>query len=89
MPRSSKEISIEWLKGLSDKEKEDFKVVLRHSTVVLQPLLNIVDDKLNVLERKESDFSTYDAGYAHVQAFINGKRASLLEIRRLLEFIEG
>lgn len=84
----SKRLSLEWTKGLDGKDKEDMETVVRHSTIVLQQLLNIVDDKLGVLDRKESDFSTYDSGYPYTQAHINGKRASLEEIRRLLEFIE-
>lgn len=90
MSRSSKGLPLEWLKGLEGKEKDDMEVVVRHSTIVLQKLLNIVDDKLDVLERKEVDASTYkNPAYAYEQAHINGKRASLLELRRLLEFIEG
>lgn len=87
---SSKRLSLEWTKGLEGKEKESMEEVVRHSTMVLQRLLNIVDDKLAVLERKESDFSTYEnPAYPIIQGHINGKRASLEEIRRLLEFIEG
>lgn len=90
MNRSSKKnLSLEWTKGLAGKEKEDMDVVVRHSTLVLQRLLYIIDDKLSVLERKENDFSTYEnPAYATIQGHINGKRASLQEIRRLLEFIE-
>jgi len=85
-----KKLSVEWTKGLTGKDKEDMETVVRHSTIVLQKILDIVDDKLGVLERKEIDFSTYEnSAYPFIQAHINGKRASLEEIRRLLEFIEG
>lgn len=90
MPRSSKGISLEWTKGLEDKEKARMEELVRHSTILLSQLKYIIDDKLDVLERREVDFTTYEnPAYPMVQGHINGKRASLLEIRRLLDFLEG
>lgn len=90
MTRSSKALSLEWTKGLEGKEKEDMQDTIRHSTIVLTQLLRAVDDKLAALERQEIDLDTYsDPAYPFRQAHINGKRASLEEIRRLLDFIES
>lgn len=90
MNRSSKQLSLEWTKGLEGKEKTDMQDTIRHSTIVLTQILRVVDDKLATLERSEIDSSTYeDPAYPFKQAHINGKRAGLEEIRRLLDFIES
>lgn len=90
MSRSSKQLSLEWTKGLSGTDKVRMQESVRHDTLVLTQLLNIIDDKLDGLERKEVEFTTYEnPAYPMVQGHINGKRASLLEIRRLLEFLES
>lgn len=90
MSRSSKPkaLSLEWTKGTSGKEKDDLEATIRHSVIVLSRLQGIIDDKLDSLERLEVDSTTYEnPAYAYTQAHVNGKRASLLEIRRLLDFL--
>ena len=90
MSRSSKQLSLEWTKGLEGKEKTDMQDTVRHSTIVLTQILRVVDDKLATLERTEISPDMYeDSSYPFKQAHINGKRASLEEIRRLLDFIES
>jgi hypothetical protein len=90
MSRSSKGLSMEWLKGLSEAERESMTEMIRHDRIVLSRLLGIIDDKLDVLERTEISPDTYEnPAYPLLQAHINGKRASLTELRRLLEFLES
>lgn len=90
MSRSSKSLSLEWTKGLEGKDKTDMQETIRHSTIVLTQLIRVIDDKLDSIDRVEVDIHTYeDPAYAYKQAHINGKRASLEEIRRLLDFLES
>ncbi len=69
------------------KKKQDFETAIRNSRVIIDRLLEILDQREDALERAEMDFSNYDAGYPFKQAFLNGARKELKEIKDLFSFI--
>lgn len=81
--------SLGWVRHLkTDKEKKEFIELLLSSRQVLGRLYELIKERQDALERIEADPDTYDAGYAYKQAYLNGKRAGLTEIEKLVEFIE-
>lgn len=81
-------LSVEWTKGLVGDEKDKFEDLVRNSTTLLTRLERIINDKLDVLDRKETSEDFHDsAGYPFNQAFVNGRRAELESILQLLQFL--
>lgn len=80
--------SSEWFRNLPKEEQKNFEELVRSSTAVLSRLRELIDDKVVSLATKEADLTTYDAGYPYWQAHVNGRKAGLLEVRRLLEFLD-
>lgn len=79
-------LSTEWLRGLKDKSLED---AIRHDTLVLGRLKDILDQKLSELSRGEIATSSYEnPAWAFKQAHANGRKAGLTEIRNLLSFLD-
>lgn len=82
-------IPSDWIKHLPEKERKDFEDVLRNSTYVLTRLQDILNTKVDTLDRKEVDLTAYEnPSWAYQQAHLNGKRSGLLEALRLLEFLD-
>lgn len=82
--------STEWVRHLkTEKEKKEFFELLMSSRQVLGRLLELTREKQSQIERAEIDPSKYDSGFAFLQAHLNGKRAGLTEIEKLVEFIEA
>lgn len=80
--------STEWVRHLkTDKEKKEFFELLLSSRQVLGRLAELIKDKQSQIEKAEIDPSKYDSGYAYFQAHLNGRRAGLTEIEKLVEFI--
>lgn len=83
-------LSVEWTKNLPEAERKNFEALVRNNRILLGRLLEILDDKLASIETKEDAKETYEnPAYASWQAHMNGRRASLKEVRRLLEFLEA
>jgi hypothetical protein len=84
-------LAVDWTKHLkTQQEKDKFSSLVVNNRILLGRLLEVIDEKLDVLERAESNQETYqNPAYASWQAHVNGKRASLKEVRRLLEFLEA
>lgn len=79
-----------WTKHLKGQDKEQFESVLRNSKQALSRLVDILDEKMEVQSNSETrveDFS--DPNWPYKQAFRNGQKSSLREIRELLKFIKG
>lgn len=82
-------LSTVWTKHLKGQDKEQFESVLRNSKQALSRLVNILDEKTEALSNAETrpeDFS--DPNWPYKQAFRNGQKAGLREIRELLKFIK-
>lgn len=84
-------LSTDWTKHLkTDKERKDFAALVVNSRTLLGRLLELIDEKLDSIERAEISQQTYEnPAYASWQAHQNGRRAALSDIRRLLEFLEA
>lgn len=81
-----------WIRHLKDQsKKEEFEAVVRASSTALSRLYDLVTEKEADIYNHETsvavDFN--DPSWAFKQAFRNGQKSSLKEIRQLLEFIKG
>ena len=69
--------------------KQQLELAVRNSTVALGRLYEILEEKEATIVKKEISSSTYASpSYPYEQAFHNGRRAGLLEIRELIQFIK-
>lgn len=86
----ARELNSAWLKHLgSQDEQKKFEEQVRSSHRVLSRLSELIDEALDGIQIKETKEGTYkDPSWAFYQAHLNGKRASLLELRKLLDFLE-
>lgn len=85
----TKGFTTEWVRHLPEEERKEFEQLVRNSTVVLGRLMQIIDMKIESIEREELNKETYEnPGYPYWQAHVNGRVGGLSEIRRLLEFME-
>lgn len=79
-----------WLQHLKDeKEREAFKQVLKGSNLLKDRLLRILADKYDLIEKRgfrEEDYA--EAGWETLQAFRNGRLATLKEVADLFDFTE-
>lgn len=82
-------LQLDWLKHIDDpKERKSFEDLVRNSRLLLGRLKDIVDERLQALERQEGMSEMYDSGYPYRQAHINGKRQALNDLRKLVEFLD-
>lgn len=90
MSSRPKALSLEWTKHLkTDEERKKFEVAVRHDTLVLGRLLEILDEKTKNLDKEEISPSSYDnPAWAYKQAHINGIRHGLTTVRQLLSFLD-
>jgi len=81
-------IPIQWIanKANDPKAKEAFEEALRNSTLVLTRLREILDEKDREIDKYEFSLSSYTEGWPYAQSHMNGRRAMLLEIKKLLTF---
>ena len=79
-----------WLQHLkTEKEREDFKQLLKNSNLLRDRLLQILSDRFDGVERKgfrEEDYA--EAGWETLQAFRNGKLSTYKEVADLFDFSE-
>jgi hypothetical protein len=68
------------------KLKHDFEAALVNSTVLTNRFLQILEDMEQELYKYEGDLTNYTDGWASKQAFINGKRKQLRDIKLLFNF---
>jgi hypothetical protein len=86
----SKQLSLEWTKGVPDERKASFVEVIRNSTIALNRLYEITEEweeELNRQEIKLDDFA--GPNWAQKQAFRNGDRSRIRKLRELLSFLKG
>lgn len=80
-----------WTKHLNSSGKEAqeaFEKTLRNSTLVLNRLRQILDERENSINQQEFSISDYDSNSWHYkQAHRNGQRSMLKEIKDLIKFI--
>lgn len=86
-----KSLPTPWIRHLKDQsKKEEFEQAVRASSTALNRLYDLVTEKEADIYNHETsavvDFN--DPSWAFKQAFRNGQKSSLKEIRQLLEFIK-
>jgi hypothetical protein len=82
-------LATKWTENIRDpKAKEDFELVLRNSTIAIQRILEIIEDK----ERAAlvQTYEDYDCpSWSHKAADNNGYRRACREMKALLQFIRN
>ena len=83
-------LPLPWTKHLKGKEKEDFESLLRNSTRVLSRFRDLITEREADITRQETSLETYkDTGWPYLQAHLNGRKAELQELKKLLEFLKN
>jgi predicted metal-dependent HD superfamily phosphohydrolase len=67
-----------------EKKKNDFESTIRNSTVVLDRLLEILTAQEESLNSFESNLENYDDGWLAKQAYVNGRKSHICDLRKLL-----
>lgn len=83
----SRNLQLQWTKGLSGKEKEDFSNLIRNSTAQFRPIIDYLQDLENEIYNDESSEADYgNREWAYLQAHRNGKKEIIRKLRTLLDF---
>jgi predicted sugar kinase len=84
-----KAVSVEWFKNLAEGDQEKFKELLKSSHRVLGRQKQILEQRLVDLEIKEVAEAAYEnPAWAYKQAHLNGRRAEIHSLLKLLDFLE-
>ena len=85
---SKRGLPLDWISNLKGKDKENFETVVRHSTQLLTRLREIISERLDHISKEEVREASYDnPSWAYKQAYFNGKRAALLDLKQLTDFL--
>lgn len=79
--------AIEWTAHLANKasEKQKFLETLAHSTIVVDRLRDIIQQKITSIDNTEFNTASYeDVNWCAKQSFLNGKRSTYRELLNLL-----
>lgn len=68
------------------EKKRQFEQAILNSTTLTTRLTQILFDMEEDLYRYEGDLKNYDSDWAAKQAFVNGRRRQIREIRELINF---
>lgn len=80
-------VSTEWLRDLSQDDKERFIKSLLADKLILPKLLDILEEKEGSLDTQENKIEDFDdSAWAYKQAFRNGQRSVYLQIKKLISF---
>ena len=84
-----KNLPVQWTKHLKDQDsRSKMEDTLRASKTALGRLLELVEERESELLRAQTSLSDFDdPTWSHKQAFRNGKRSVLKDLKELLEFI--
>jgi hypothetical protein len=79
-------LPLDWTKGMSDLEKEEFVAVLGKSVWLARRIRELLKERLEFLERKENSEKAYDnPSWAFYQADIIGAKR---EVKYLLSLFD-
>ena len=74
----------QWLKGLTDKEKDDFKEYLANSTQLLSKITDMIEDRLVTLRHKEASEKLFASpNWPYQQAYLMGSIHELTQFATL------
>ena len=87
--QSNKALDSRWMRNLETSEKEKFEQALRHDTLVLGRLLEILTEEYNVLNTQEENDSQFDnPNWQFRTAYRNGQKSQLNKVMTLLNFLK-
>ncbi len=80
-------MNLAWTRSFkTEEEKQKFLNLLMAAKPALQRLTEILQEDEDDLDVRESDVTVYDAAsWSHKQAHLNGHRACLRKIKRLVD----
>lgn len=82
-------LPVDWVKHLPTEERKKFEDVVRNDTLVLGRLADILEEKLIGLENREASLLDYEnPSWAYRQAHMNGLKAGLTNVLKLLAFLK-
>lgn len=83
-------LPLPWVRHLKDPEsKENFERSVRGSTVALARLLSLLEEQEQTIHNQEASASDFeDPNWSHKQAFRNGQKNQLKELKKLLSFLK-
>lgn len=85
MPQQVK-LSLDWTKGMSETEKIEFIGVLSKSVWLTRRIRELLQERLDFLERKENTDRAYEnPSWPYYQADINGSKR---EVKYLLSLLD-
>ena len=78
---------LRWTQNISDPEqKAAFESSIVSAKPVLDRLVVMLDEDAAALDRSETDIAVFDIpNWAYLQAFKNGQRASIANLRRMAD----
>lgn len=84
-------LPLPWVRHLRDQESKDkFEQSVRASVTALSRLYDLLEETEGSITKQETtidDFASTD--WAFKQAFRNGQKAQIKELKQLLQFIKG
>lgn len=83
---SQSRLPLDWTKGMSDLEKQEFIQVLGKSVWLTRRIRELLQERLDFLERKENSDKVYETpSWPYLQADINGGKR---EVKYLLSLFD-
>lgn len=81
-----------WVRHLKDQDSRDnFERIVRGSVTALSRLYDLLEEEEEAIHNQEASTDDYlgTTDWAYKQAFRNGKKAQIRELKRLLGFTKG
>ena len=85
-----KGLPVAWFKNVDPEKRANYEETLRNSSTALSRLYDIVEEKEQTMNSQEVSLSDFDnPSWPYKQAYRNGQKAALKEMKELLAFIKG
>lgn len=81
-------LSVEWFRGIPDDKREAHEKSIRHATLALNALKEIVEEDLRAFLDQETGKDVYETpAWAYQQADLNGRKKYAKKLLQLLSFL--
>ena len=83
-------LPLPWVKNLKDKEQKDkFEASIRASVTALSRLYDLLEEQERDINNQGATIEDFiNSDWSHKQAFRNGQKATLKDLKKLLQFIK-
>ena len=79
-----------WVRHLKDQDHKDkFEQAVRASVTALSRLHDLLEETERDILNQETTTEDFNGDWAFKQAFRNGRKAQIKELKQLLSFIKG